>query len=88
MKIPNTLKVGGIYYNILMVDASDIEARFAELDYQTNTIKIIRTLSQEQKEEALLHEIIHTLNSKMIETSVEFLAQGLYQVFTDNKLLR
>lgn len=88
MKIPSSLKIGAITYTVRLVEPDEIDAKFAECDYQTNTISIIKTLPQQQQEETLIHEILHALNSKLNETTCEFLAQGIYQVFVDNKLLR
>lgn len=71
---------------------------FAELDecgsfdVRTNTIKIAKDLSQSQKEVTLLHEILHGLNQNFHEgiphMLLESLAQQLYQVLSDNKMLR
>jgi hypothetical protein len=84
MKIPSMLKVGGIKYEVKMVDAHEIDAECADTCYQNSVIRLIDSLPRDQKEEAFIHEIIHTLNCKIEEDTVEFLAQGIYQVFKEN----
>jgi hypothetical protein len=52
------------------------------------TILLNKRLCQTEKELALFHEIIHTINGEIPEQDVEFLAQTFYQVLRDNSLLR
>lgn len=88
MKIPSKIKIGGIMYDVKFVNDDEIDARFAEIDYPTDTISIKKILSQNQKEAAFFHEMLHAINSKMNESTIEFMAQMIYQVMKDNHLLK
>jgi hypothetical protein len=49
---------------------------------------IDKNLSRSQKEVTLVHEILHAINSEIEEREIEFMAQALYQVFSENKLFK
>ncbi len=80
------LKIGGIIYAIVEVEPSQIdeEGQQGMVDFKNSVIYINKELNKEQKEVTLIHEIIHCINSQLDETTVEFLAQSLYQVIKDN----
>lgn len=90
MIIPTVLKIGGHW---ITVDCSqELENINGEFSATKNTIKICKTLPDSQKEQALFHEILHAINSEMDGNLVghimlESIAQQLYQVFSDNKML-
>lgn len=88
MKIPKTLKIGAHIYKVLLVDGEDIEKDCGEQNPVRQVIKIRKDMPQTQKEEVLLHEIIHVINISLSEETVGFLSQALYQALKDNKLLR
>jgi Zn-dependent peptidase ImmA (M78 family) len=77
------LKIGGIKYKIVL---KDTENSCGQLNQRDNEIIINSTLSPEQKQITLLHEIIHAVNGELNEVVVDSLAQQLHQVLTENKL--
>jgi len=83
MKLLKKIKIGGIVYKVTLKQSE----KTSYLDREDNTININPRLADQQNEIALLHEIIHGINLGITdEILVEGLAQGLHQVFTDNKL--
>lgn len=92
MRIPSKLRIGG---HVIRVDCSK-ELRnedYGDFSAKTNVIRISKALTQSQKEVTLIHEILHGLNACFDMTPVghmllESLAQQLYQVLKDNRLLR
>lgn len=92
MQIPGRIKVGAIWYTIRQVGQSQIDtescATMGDCDYQTQTIRIAEGVSQEMKEVTLFHEILHAVDCQLDHDLVELLAQSLYQVFKENKMLR
>lgn len=88
MKIPERLKVGGHTIRVEVVPLDDC----GSFDPKTNTISISNSLCQSQREVTLIHEVLHALNQNMSEGTLhvflEGLSQQLYQVLSDNKLLR
>ena len=91
MNIPKKLKIGG---HIIKIDMSKtLENDNGEADFKTNTIKICKDIPQDQKESTLLHEIIHFCNTTIGDdnnhhTIIDSLAEQLYQVLKDNKMLK
>ncbi len=82
MKIPKKIKIGGIIYRVKILDSNSYS------DRSINEIGINVKLSKEQKQVAFLHEILHLINLEIKEeTLIESMAQSLYQIFTDNKIL-
>jgi hypothetical protein len=83
MRIPKKLKVGGVVYEVRIVKMKDA----AEVLRGCNIIKINEKLSQENREEALIHECLHIICWEMKdERVIEMLSQGIYQVMKDNNL--
>lgn len=86
MKIPKKLKIGGH-----TVKVSHHNHTFNNTDgswcSEDNEICIKKSLPMSQKEVTLIHEILHSINNSMDEVKIEFLAQTLYQVIIDNKLV-
>lgn len=86
MKIPRKLKILSHEYIIKEVDNLDCSG------YRTsngqNMILLNKHLANSEKEETLLHEIIHAINGQLSDITVEFLAQSLYLVFKENDMLK
>jgi len=82
------LKIGGHIVNVeykLLPDAN------GEFDYETNTITISTDISPSHQQAALLHEILHCLNSTLDSHDyghafLDSLAEQLYQVLSDNSV--
>lgn len=89
MKIPKKLKIGGHVFKIKEVDEVGKDPNTAgECDIDKLEIRLRKGQEQSAKEVTLFHEIIHTLNWEYEEKEVEFLANSLYAVLKDNKLLK
>ncbi len=97
MKIPNQVKVGGMKYKVLK-KYKFIETELAGQTIHTqNEIKLNyfnmnnQRFNQQKIDECFIHEIIHAIDcvyngDKLQEEVVDRLSQGIYQVFTDNKI--
>ena len=92
MKIPKQLKIGGIMYKVIIAEnwfedeGADGETFYD--DKNGNTIYIRKSLTQEAKEVTLIHESLHAMNSVMNHEFLDSLAEQLYQMLQDNKLLK
>lgn len=86
MKIPTKLRVSGIDYNIkYSTTLGDNVLGLTDLD--TNTISLGKSLTQEQKEITLFHELFHCINWELSESECEFLSHAIYAILKDNNLL-
>jgi hypothetical protein len=84
MQIPKNIKIGGIRYTVKVVDTEHIDNKAAgEINTEKCTMKILKG-NQHFMNVTFLHEIIHAINMELAEETVEFLAQSLYQVVSDN----
>jgi hypothetical protein len=92
MKIPKKIKIGGHMVKIVFRAKVNDDNDCGEADFEKNLIVIDEKMTQTMKEETLIHEILHWLNSDFHGDSpwshslLEALAQGIYQVLKDNKL--
>lgn len=94
MKIPNSVRIGGIEYNIEYIPNLNDGATLAYgfIDYDNCCIQLSSTdgLAHEHRCVTLLHEILHGirnhagLNIDNEEEIVDMFARGLYQVLQDN----
>lgn len=90
MTIPKKLKIGGHVFKIVRAKLEDAHGM---CDIGNNTITISNKLTKSQAEVTLLHEILHATNAQWDENSnmhlvMESIAQQLYQVLSDNKMLK
>ena len=99
MKIPKTLKVGGHIYKIIdgyvfrertdihgQCDHSNLEIRLCRFDLSGK-------FAESKVECDFIHEMLHAIDNtyngaQLKEEDVVRLAEGLYQVLTDNGLLK
>ena len=88
MRIPKQLKIGGVTYKVMWVDSGEGMPDVADINITTSVIRIVKGLDRPQAEAGLIHEIIHALNWEIGEQETEWVAQGIYQVFKDNKMFR
>ena len=100
MKIPKTVKIGGLRFDVKLVDDPIILEEFGDkelggmIDYNNTEIMLHSAVSDEYISLIFLHEIIHGVFEFMeIDTSVDEteavgskLANGMHQVLRDNKL--
>ena len=101
MKIPKKLKIGGHDYKILVVDGEDQKkgnSNWGKTFHHQKEVYIDKSAAQSQREQTFFHEIIHCIdkvyngdelvNADRGEATISRLAEGVYQVLKDNKLLK
>jgi len=88
MKIPKKLKIGGHVVKVKLLERLDGDGEF---DTQSNVIFIDSRLSQSQKEETLIHEILGFQNPSLHSDNhglLQAIAHSIYQVLSENRMLR
>lgn len=90
MKIPSKLKVGGHKIKIILKNLPDA---YGQYEFEEGTITIHKDSPQSIKESTLIHEILHVINATIGANQIghsllESLSEQLYQVLSDNKLLK
>lgn len=92
MKIPKSIKIGGQNYKVIIkdLDKSEAQNNCGYCRATDNEIYINTSISQEQQESTLLHEILEALNFnyqlELEHNKIQTLEATLYQVLKDNKL--
>lgn len=84
MNIPEKIKIGGITYQIKIVDVIDDDSSVAG---RINTNKCLIQLTNGDSQfmlQTFWHEILHAINMEMPEERIEFCAQAIHQVVVDN----
>ena len=90
MKIPKTVKIGGIIYSVQEVDRLTFgDSATAEINYRKSTIEIAKDISEQRKHRDFLHEVMHAIYdnlgySEHNEKQIDELAGALYQFVVDN----
>ena len=94
MKIPESVRIGGVEYRILRAEPSlndGIHMLCGQIDYQKSLIRLSDEVKgREQECITLWHEILHGIRNHAgvqiedEETAVEMFAKGIYQVLADN----
>lgn len=93
MRIPKKIKGYGSTYSVVQrKNLKDKDGKWDGLvSHAKRQIKIEKLQHHSDREESLLHEILHIVNrnerTKLSEKKVERISQGLYQVLRENKLL-
>jgi len=82
MKIPSSIKIGGVIYKIVFQELDDSSGK---TDFSKSIIYLDDKQSKDQVQATFLHEIFHCINNQMSEEKVEFLAQACYQILKDNQ---
>lgn len=95
MKIPKTLKVGGIIYQVKRViglAAGREDNAMGVCDPNVCKIKLDSSLTTQALESTFLHEIIEAIDiqydMKLDHGIISTLEVALYQVLKDNKLIK
>lgn len=83
--IPETVQIGGHVYKIVFNRDVVDEGDYARVNHRTLTIELNPVRPASQKGEALIHELIHIVNSvynngRFNEDDVAGLSEGLWQV--------
>lgn len=98
MKIPKSIKVGGMTYQVKQnhkfLENSDLMGQAVHCENiirlsgktQSNT-----NYAKDKMDSCFIHEVLHAIdnvynNSNLDEPTIERFSQGIYQVFTDNKI--
>ena len=93
MPLPKHLKVMGRTYKVvegptLPADELGVEDAWGVSDHAQELIGLKSTLKKHQKQDTLLHEIVHCVafsqSNSLPEDIVQSLAYGLYRVIRDN----
>ena len=92
MTIPERLKIGGHEVRVVLEDLST-EDISGDWDNMRNLIRLDSTQTASQQEASLIHEILHAMNTQFDDSEtghilLESLAQQIYQVLSDNQMLR
>lgn len=87
MIIPKAIRVGGLTYEVKMLDEVDDEGSSGETDNKKLIIKLCSKAKREAIEATFLHEMFHAINVDLAEKDVEFLAMALYGVIKNNPSL-
>lgn len=94
MKIPNSIRIAGVEYEVEIVPnlMSGANAAYGHIDYDNSRIELSDTFGTEHQKrcQILWHEILHGIrenNGMTIENEeavVDMFAKGIYQVMQDN----
>lgn len=92
MKIPKTIKIGGIVYKVIITDywhdRGGADGEQFNTKKQGNVIYIGKDLSKEAQEVTFIHEAIHAMNTTMNHEFLDSLSEQIYQFLVDNNLLK
>lgn len=90
IKVPDSIKIGGHKYKIILDNGKRMvdEAINGEVNYRKQQIFINATRPDSQKQEALIHEILHCADrtygaGNISETTLGSLSEGLNQAFNE-----
>ncbi len=83
INIPDTVKVGGLTYDVVITDSIEGNECAAFIDTQKLQIKIEKT-SLPSMQHSFIHEIIHAINSTIPEEEIEYLTMSFLQIIVDN----
>lgn len=81
-----TLKIGGHRVKLTLKDFEG-EDRCGDASYLRNEIRINKDLAQSQKEETLIHEVLHICNTEIDHVVLDSITSQLYAFLKDNHLL-
>lgn len=94
MKIPESVRIAGVEYKVVIVSnlMSGATAAYGHIDYDNTRIELSDTFGAEHQKrcQILWHEILHGIrenNGMEIENEeavVDMFAKGIYQVLQDN----
>jgi hypothetical protein len=88
----NIVLIAGIAYSIDVCDPSQMQdgGRLGEADFNRQSIRINNTVTEQTKQIATVHEVLHMIDhaygTKLTEEQVVILTHGLVQFLKDNRL--
>ena len=94
MKIPNSVRIGGVEYSVEYVENlnNGVNLAYGHIDYDNCVIELSATVGKKKKKRChtLWHEILHGIREhagleiENEEAVVDMFAKGIYQVLQDN----
>lgn len=94
MKIPDSIRIGGVEYPIVYVENlnNGVQLAYGHIDYDNCKIELSETIgtAHEKRCQILWHEILHGIREhsgleiENEEEVVNMFAKGIYQVLQDN----
>ena len=94
MKIPNSVRIAGVEYEVVITPhlMNGATAAYGHIDYENSRIELSDTFGAEHQKrcQILWHEILHGIvenngmEIKNEEAVVDMFAKGIYQVLQDN----
>ena len=93
MRIPKKLKIGGHVFTVHLVSEKagygiNTENEQGACNFGSCEIYLDKNQAQTQLEATFLHEILHAINGELDHELLTSLAEQLYQVLHDNRLLK
>lgn len=88
MKIPKKLKIGAHIYEIVLTKDLFEGATCGIQLRKERKLGINSDLPETHQGATLFHEILHAINSELDHTFLDSLAEQLYQVLSDNSMLK
>jgi len=98
MRIPKEIKYAGHTYKVrqpTIISPKEAKKKrvsyFGQVNFQKQVIKLRSSEPQTQKEQSLMHELIHIVDHHnkggLKEEQVEYLAKDLYAILKSNKVI-
>lgn len=92
MGLPEKIKIGGFIINVEEIENLIVKRNnLGEYSPTTNKISIDKSVTEQQKEETLLHEIMEAINCiydiDLNHHQISIIATVLHQVLKDNELV-
>lgn len=92
--MPKEVNILGVIYKVEEVECVDKYVLcFGNIDYMNSVIRIDKTLSQDKKNQTLMHEILHGIFEGLgyqdlsnDEEKVQSIATALHSVFKENTI--
>ena len=94
MKIPESIRIAGVEYRVVLVPNlnTGVNMAYGHIDFENSVIELSDTIGTEHQKrcQILWHEILHGIrenngmNIENEEAIVDMFAKGIYQVLQDN----
>lgn len=89
MKIPKKLKIGGHTYKVIIEKPGRMKPdELGYTDRKKNEIVLDSSFPRDQIGATFFHEIFHAMNNELNHTLLDSLAEQVFQVLSDNNLLK
>ena len=85
MKIPKVLTIGGRKIKVKFVDLKDA---VGEADYVNGLILIQKGMKRSAQEATFFHECLHHCNTSLNHATLDSIAEQIYALLKNNKMLR